>query len=121
MKFKDTVIVVLAFALAVVSYLLGYRSGQLRDFELRAARARLNAHLILYDKAQRGDLQQVRSDLGLMLSGMTQTFAREFGAPEGTNAFAQRFARAQAISEQVEKTLVPASSIISELNKPDKK
>lgn len=122
MKAKDAVIVVALLALAAVSYVLGYRNGQLRDVEMREARARLGMSLHLYQVAEQGDLEKLRRDLGMVILGQTRTFERQFGDPAGTNAFVQRFQRAQAIAAQVESQLVPVSSILTNFpHTPDAK
>ena len=106
MKIKDIIIIGLLLALVGLSYVLGYRSGQLRDVQMREARARLIMNVGLYEALQRGDTRKAQSDLGVFVLGQTRTFEREFGAPNGADSFAPRFARAQAIATQVESQLV---------------
>ena len=106
MKAKDITIIVLLLALAVASYFQGYRNGQLRDIEMREARARLSMNLRLYDAAQRGDLPKLQRDLGMFILGQTRTFEERYGAPRSGDSFAERFAYAQTIATQVESRLV---------------
>ena len=105
MKTKD-IIIALLIALAVTTYFLGFRSGQVRDAQMREARVRLIMNVGLYEAAERGDIQKVQRDLGIFILGQTRTFEREFGEPSGTDSFAPRFARAQTIATQVESRLV---------------
>jgi hypothetical protein len=121
-KAKDIVIIVLLLALAVLSYVLGYRSGLLRDAQIRQARGRLNWNLTLYEKAERGDLRALTNHLGMIILGQTREFEKEFGVPTGTNYFVERFSKPQGIAARVESTLVPIGSILTNFpHTPDAK
>ena len=111
MKAKDIIIILLVIALAVVSYCLGRRDARLQDIQMREAKGRITINLALYETARVGDLEKVQSTLGMIILGETWAFEREFGAPTGTNSFAQRFARAQTIAAEVESRTVPIGSI----------
>ncbi len=122
MKAKDIVIIVLLLALSVVTYLLGYRNGLLRDAQIRDARGRLNWNLSLYERAERGDMRALTNSLGMIILGQTRDFEKQFGVPTGTNYFVERFAKAQAIAARVESTLVPIGSILTNFpHTPDAK
>lgn len=106
MKAKNITIPVLLLALAIGSYVLGYRNGQRPDFERREARGRLGINLRLYDAAQSGDLPKVQRDLGMVILGQTRTFEERYGAPEIGDPFAERLEYAQLLARQVESRLV---------------
>lgn len=126
MKAKDIIItivlLVLVFTLASVCYSLGYRNGALRDFEMHRARGRLAADLLIYEEAQRGDLQAVRDHLGIVILGQTRTYEQAYGVPKGTDSFAQKFLAAQAIASRTESNLVPITAILTNFpHTPDAK
>jgi hypothetical protein len=106
MKVKDIIIIVLLLGLAVASYVIGYRNGQLRDSEMRELRVRLRRNLRLYEAAQSGDLPKVQRDLGMFILGQTRTFEEKYGPPGSDDSFAERFAYAKGIATQVESRLV---------------
>jgi len=110
---KNIVVIVLSLALAVVSYLLGWSNGSLRDFEAREARGRLGMNLGIYQAMERGDFQRAKENMGIVILGQTRTYEQQYGVPTGTNSFAQKFEAAQAIASKVESSLVPLSSIIT--------
>ena len=119
---KNIVIIVLSLALAVVSYLLGWRNVSLRDFEAREARGRLGLDLVIYQELERGEFQRAKEHLGMVILGQTRIYELQYGLPTGTNSFAQKFATAQAIASQVERNLVPVSSILTNFpHTPDAK
>jgi hypothetical protein len=109
---NNIVVIVLSLALAGASYLLGFSNVTLRDFEMREARGRLGINLLIYEDAERGDLTEVKSRLGMVILGQTRIYEQQFGAPIGTDAFAQKFAMAQLISAQVANKLVSVKSIL---------
>jgi hypothetical protein len=112
---RNMVIIVLALALAVASYMLGWSNVSLRDHEAREAQGRLALSLRIYQEMERGDFQRAKGDMGIVVLGQTRYYEYEFGVPTGTNFFVQKFATAQAIASQIESTLVPISSITNQL------
>src|ERR1700679_577406 len=112
---RNMVIIVLALALAVASYMLGWSNVSLRDHEAREAQGRLALSLGIYQEMERGDFQRAKGDMGIVVLGQTRYYEYEFGVPTGTNFFVQKFATAQAIASQIESTLVPISSITNQL------
>ena len=122
MKTKDVIIIALLLAIAVLAYTVGFRDGQRKNDELRSARARLGLNLNLYRTAQSGDLAKVVSDLGVVILAQTRTFEREFDDPTSSNAFGSGFTNAQAIAAQVERRMVPMSSLLTNFpHSPDAK
>jgi hypothetical protein len=112
---RNIVIIVLALAVAVASYMLGWSNVSLRDHEAREAQGRLALSLGIYQEMERGDFQRAKGDMGVVVLGQTRYYEYEFGVPTGTNFFVQKFATAQAIASQIESTLVPISSITNQL------
>jgi hypothetical protein len=113
MKKRDAAIIALLPVLAAACYFLGLQRGTSRDAELREARARLTQSLHLYQTVEQGDLEKVRTDLGMIVLGQTCAFERRFGEPQGTNSFAQLFRQAQRIATQVDSQLVPVGSVLT--------
>jgi hypothetical protein len=116
MKAKDTVIVVLLLALAVLSYLLGYNNGKRREWEMRSAQGRLYSTLKLLEDAQKGDLTKVQERLHFMILGQVEAYEKEFGAPPIGDRFTQRFAEARSIARRFESQLVPLT--LEDINAP---
>jgi hypothetical protein len=112
---RNIVIIVLSLALAVVSYLLGWSNVSVRDLAAREARGRLGLDLVIYHELERGEFQRAKEHLGMVILGQTRIYEQQYGVPTGTNSFAQKFATAQGISSQIEKILVPISSITNQL------
>ena len=84
---------------------------ELRDSQMKEAKARLRIDVSLYLTLQGGDVKKAQGNLGVIILGQTRHFERTYGAPTGTNSFAKQFATAQAIAAQVETNMVPISSI----------
>lgn len=119
---KNIVIIILLAAIIVVSYLLGWSNRSLSDYTAREARGRLGLDLAIYHEMERGEFQQAKEHLGMLILGQTRIYEQQYGAPTGTNSFAQKFATAQAISSQIESNLVPLSSILTNFpHSPDVK
>jgi hypothetical protein len=112
---RNMVIIVLALALAVASYMLGWSNVSLRDHEAREAQGKLALSLGIYQEMERGDFQRAKGDMGIVVLSQTRYYEYEFGVPTGTNFFVKKFSTAQAIASQVESTLVPISSITNQL------
>ena len=112
---KNIVTIVLSLALAVVSYLLGWSNVSIRDLEAREARGRLGISLAIYQEMERGEIERAKETVGLVVLAETRMYEHQYGAPTGTNSFAQKFAAAQVIASQVEGKLVPISSIVTNL------
>jgi len=119
---RNIVIIVLALALAVASYMLGWSNVSLRDHEAREAQGRVALSLAIYQEMERGDFERAKGHMGMVVLGETRHYEYEFGVPTGTNFFVQKFATAQAIASQIESTLVPLSSILTNVpHTPDAK
>jgi hypothetical protein len=110
---KNITIMVLALFLAASTYYLGYMTGARRAVLQSDARFRISVHDALYHSAEQGDLRKIHSTLGIVLLGEVRTYQYEFGDETGTNSFAKHYADAKAIADQVESTLVPLGSIIT--------
>ena len=115
MKTKDIIIIVLLLSVAGLCYLVGYRTGAQRETQKGDLRFLISVHNGLYQAAERGDLQKIQSDLGIVILGEVRTYENRFGADTAANGFARRFAEAQTIAQQVESRLVPVSSILTNL------
>ena len=111
---QNIFIIVLALALAVASYMLGWSNVSLRDHEQREAQGRLILDLSIYQDLERGDFQRAKEHMGMVILGQTRFYEYEFGVPTGTNTFSKKFSNAQVIASQIESTLVPISSITNQ-------
>src|SRR5438045_1860314 len=63
--------------------------------------------------AQATNWTKVRSFINTELLGFTRDYERDFGVPNATDRFASRFARAKIVADQIEKGMVPLSSILT--------
>jgi hypothetical protein len=70
-------------------------------------------HDVLYHSAEQGDIQKIQSTLGMVLLGEVRAYQYEFGDETGTNNFAKHYMDAKAIADQVQSTLVPINSILT--------
>ena len=119
---QNIVIIVLALALAVCSYMLGWNNVTLRDEAAREAQAHLVLSLAIYQQLDRGEYQRAKSNLGIVVLGETRMYEHQFGVPTGTNVFAKKFVTAQTIAAQIESTLIPVSSALTNIpHAPDAK
>ncbi len=119
---RNVVIIVLSLVIAVVSYLLGWNNFSLRNLEANNARGRLGINLVIYQEMERGEFQRAKEHLGMVILGQTRIYEQQYGAPTGTNSFAQKFVTAQAIASQIESNLVLVSSILTNFpHTPDAK
>ena len=119
---RNIVIIVLALALAVASYMLGWSNVSLRDHETREAQGRIALSLAIYQEMERGDFERAKVHMGMVVLGETRYYEHEFGVPTGSNFFVQKFATAQAVASKIESTLVPVSSVLTNvLHTPDAK
>jgi len=112
---KDITIIVLALLWAASTYYLGYMTGARREVLRSDARFLLSVHDAMYHSAEQGDVRKLQDNLGMVLLGEVRAYQFEFGDETGTNSFARRYQDAKAIADRVQSTLVPLSSIITNL------
>ena len=112
MKVKDIIIIALLLAVAV----LCFHAGTQRAVRKKDSAFRLITDKAMYEAAERGDLQKIKSSFGILVLSDVRDYERRFGAPTGTNRLARDFAQAQIIAQKVESQLVPISSIATNIS-----
>jgi len=119
---KNITIIILALLLASSTYYLGYMTGARREVLRSNARFLISVHDAMYHSAEQGDVRKIQDNLGMVLLGEVRAYQYEFGDETGTNSFAKRYQDAKTIADRVQSTLVPLSSIITNLpHTPDAK
>src|SRR5665213_2463615 len=103
---RNIVIIVLALALAVASYMLGWSNVSLRDHEAREAQGRVALSLAIYQEMERGDFERAKGHMAMVVLRQTRHSAYAFGVPTGTTFFVQKFATPQALASPIARTLV---------------
>ena len=112
---KTIVIIVIALVVCVAAYFVGYRAGTKKSLLEQDRRGLLVLTLGMYDAAEATNWTKVRSFIDTELLGFTRDYERHFGVPSGPDSFASRFARAKTAADQIEKRMVPLSSITNSL------
>lgn len=108
---RTAIIVMLLLVACIACYMLGYRSGS-KQSPLREDReGELVYSLGMHHAAEATNLTKVHSFLNIKILAYTRDYERRFGVPSATNSFAKYFTEAQVLSSQIEKLLVPVSSI----------
>jgi hypothetical protein len=77
-KVKLTIVVLLALGILSITYFVGYHFG-LRDDDRKHLALSLDMDVYLYQKAERGDLAGVKSQLGFFILGQFNFYAQHFG------------------------------------------
>ena len=111
MNSKNIIITLLAVAVAVLCFFFGYRTGEVRDLQKQESEFRISVELSFYKALQRGEVQKVQNQIGIILLSETRYYEHTFGFPTGTNFFTKHFAAARELSLQIERTMVPLSSL----------
>ena len=112
---KTIVIIALALVVCVATYFVGYRAGTKKSLLEQDRRGLLVLTLGMYDAAEATNWTKVRSFIDTELLGFTRDYERQFGVPSGTDSFSSRFARAKIAADQIERRMVPLSSITNSL------
>jgi hypothetical protein len=108
---KTIVIIAVALVACVASYVVGYRAGTRKSLLEQDRRGLLVLTLGVHDAMEATNWAKARSMVDTELLGFTRDYERHFGVPSGTDSFASRFARAKAAADQIERRMVPLSSI----------
>lgn len=95
----------------LLGYIAGSRSSPDWDRERSEAQARVMLDLSIYQLLQQGNVSRAQGQVSMRLLGETRDYQHLFGVPSGTDVFALRFAQANSLANQIESTLVPVSSI----------
>ena len=78
--------------------------------------------LMMYKTGQYTNWAKVEDQLGLQVLALTRYYEQTYGVPTGTNSFATHFAEAEVVANQIEKQMVPLSSILTNVpHTPDVK
>jgi len=112
---KNITIIILAVLFAATLYCIGYMAGAQREVLRSDALAQIWLHDNLYHSAEQGDTRKIQDSLGTVLLGEVRAYQLEFGDETGTNSLARHFADAKLIADRVQRTLVPLSSVITNL------
>jgi hypothetical protein len=112
---KTIVIIAIALGACVAAYFVGHRTGAKTSLLEKDRRGLLVITLGLYDAVEATNWTKVRSIVHTELLAFTRDYERHFGVPSGTDSFASRFARAKAAADQIERSMVPLSSIATNL------
>jgi hypothetical protein len=109
------VIAIVVFLLAAigVSYELGHRTGLQTAIVQSDAQSRIAIFHALYLSAQKGDVTNLQSNLGIFLLGEVRAYEYRFGDVPDTNRFGERFREAKQIAAQIERQLIPLTSLVT--------
>jgi hypothetical protein len=92
------------------SYFIGFRAGTKQSLSEKERRGIIALTLATYDAAQATNWTKVKSFLEVELLGFTREYERRYGVPTNTNAL-PLFVRAKSVADQIEKRMVPMSSL----------
>lgn len=122
MNAKFLVSIVVVLAAVGISYELGRRTGVQTTIVQNDAQARIAIFHGLYLSAQKGDVTDLQSNLGILLLGEVRAYEYRFGEVIGTNRFVERFREAKQIADRVERQLIPLGSVVTNVpHSPDVK
>jgi hypothetical protein len=119
MKTRDIAILILLFLAAGFCFWSAAQRSKSREdakFRILSEEEMYEATETAYLEGVRStniDLQKIHSTLSIMLLGDVRNYERRFGVPSGTNFWAKKFTSAQVVANQIEATLVPISSILT--------
>src|SRR5438445_2611321 len=88
-----------------VGQFVGYQSGTKASPLREDKEAQLGYAVALYQSAEATNWVRVQGGIGIQVLGLTRDYERRFGVPAPTNPFGERFARALAISLEIETNL----------------
>ncbi len=105
-----------------ITHELGRRTGMQTAIAQSEAQFRISIFHGLYLSAQKGDITNLQNNLGIFLLGEVRAYEYRFGELNGTNRFVERFREAKQIAYQVERQLIPLSSVLTNVpHSPDVK
>jgi len=113
MRISHLILVVSAVIACALSYAVGYHAGAMR----LALKGQLEGDLMIalrtYQAAQATNWTKVQSTLATQVLALTRHYEQTYGVPTGTNRFAQHFPEAKAVADQIERQMVPLSSVLT--------
>ena len=113
MNAKILIAIVVVLAAVGISYDVGRRTGVQTAIVQGDAQSRIAVFHALYLCAQKGDVTNMQSSLGIFLLGEVRAYEYRFGQATDTNRFGERFREAKQIADQVERQLIPLSSLVT--------